>query len=142
MAKGIYDVYEGEFREAITRGGETALHVAAVAERVGFAKELLKIMDPGDLAKENKTTNSTALFFAAASGNVELAREMMKDNNKNIAMIRDRNGLLPIHIAASVAHKEMVKHLYKQTKDSLTDEDRFKLLVILIETDFYGKHCS
>lgn len=140
VAKGIYDVYEGDILEAITAAGDTALHVAAVAKRIGFAKELVKIMKPENLAKQNEKKKCTALVFAAASGKVELAREMM-DHNKKIATIRDEDGSLPIQMAASLGHKDMVEYLYEPTKNSWKAMDRFNLLLTLVETELYGKHC-
>ncbi|GAY49094.1 hypothetical protein CUMW_116640, partial [Citrus unshiu] len=136
VAKGIYDVYEGDILEAITAAGDTALHVAAVAKRIGFAKELVKIMKPENLAKQNEKKKCTALVFAAASGKVELAREMM-DHNKKIATIRDEDGSLPIQMAASLGHKDMVEYLYEPTKNSWKAMDRFNLLLTLVETELY-----
>lgn len=66
------------------------------------------------------------------------ARVMMK-HNKFIAMVRDHNQTLPIDVAASLCHRDMVEYLYEQTKYSLSDEDCIELLVTLIETDIYGK---
>lgn len=140
VAKGIYDVYEGDILEGITEAGDTALHVAALAKHIGFAKELVKIIKPENLAKKNEKKKCTALFFAAASGEVEIAREMM-DHNKKIATIRNEDGSLPIQMAASLGHKDMVEYLYEPTKNSWKPMDRFNLLLTLVETELYGKHC-
>ncbi|KAL9411951.1 hypothetical protein AB3S75_045536 [Citrus x aurantiifolia] len=88
------------------------------------------------LAQKNKA-GCTALSYAAAAGMVELAREMMKDN-KNIAMVPDRTGMLPIVRAAAFGHRKMVVYLYEQSKDLLTDDDCVELLVKLIEADLYA----
>ncbi|ESR61918.1 hypothetical protein CICLE_v10014877mg [Citrus x clementina] len=93
-------------------------------------------MKPENLAKQNEKKKCTALVFAAASGKVELAREMM-DHNKKIATIRDEDGSLPIQMAASLGHKDMVEYLYEPTKNSWKAMDRFNLLLTLVETELY-----
>ncbi|KDO40245.1 hypothetical protein CISIN_1g037778mg, partial [Citrus sinensis] len=135
VARGIYDVHEGEIRAPISKRKDTALHIAAAAKQYGFVKELVQRMEPGDLAQENNV-GYTALFFAAASGMVELAREIMT-HNKAIATEQDDKRVLPIDLAASLGHEDMVVYLYGQTKNSLNDEDRSHLLVTLIQTDLY-----
>ncbi|KAJ4702506.1 Ankyrin repeat family protein [Melia azedarach] len=119
----------------ISEIGETALHIAAEAKHIDFVKELVKIMNENDLEKKNKN-EETALFNAAASGKVELAQEMMKNNN-NIAMIPDDDGTLPIHVAAWREHREMVHYLYKKTRHLLKEDNRAELFVSCIESGFY-----
>ncbi|KAJ4702412.1 Ankyrin repeat family protein [Melia azedarach] len=92
-------------------------------------------MNENDLEKKNND-GSTALLFAAASGKVELAQEIMK-NDKAIAMVPDNFGTLPIGMAASLGHKDMVGYLYQATRYSLSEEHRKDLFVNLIETDMY-----
>lgn len=133
VAKSIYDVYEGEIGIAITKRGDTALHIAAAGKHIEFEKELVKIMKAGDLARPNNYGGAD-LFYAAASGRVELARVMMK-HNRSIAMVRDHNQTLPIDAAASLGHKDMVEYLYEHTRESLSDKDCIELLVTLIEAD-------
>lgn len=137
MAKDIYEKNEGEIGDEITRLGDTALHVAAQANCIDFVKELLKMMSTDDLAKKNKI-GCTAFFYAAASGMVEIVEEMMK-GYKDIAMVPDIDGTLPIVRAAALGQGQMVGLVYEQTKDSLTDDDCIELLVQLIETGLYGK---
>ncbi|KAH9678654.1 ANK REP REGION domain-containing protein [Citrus sinensis] len=135
VAKDIYDKYKVEIGQEITNLGNTALHVAAQANCIDFVKELLKMMSTEDLAKKNKI-GCTAFFYAAASGMVEIVEEMMK-GNKDIAMVPDMDGTLPIVRAAALEQGQMVLLLHKQTKNSLTDDDCIELLVQLIETGFY-----
>ncbi|KAK9181457.1 hypothetical protein WN944_024594 [Citrus x changshan-huyou] len=135
VAKDIYDKYKVEIGQEITNLGNTALHVAAQANCIDFVKELLKMMSTEDLAKKNKI-GCTAFFYAAASGMVEIVKEMMK-GNKDIAMVPDMDGTLPIVRAAALEQGQMVLLLHKQTKNSLTDDDCIELLVQLIETGFY-----
>lgn len=66
VAKEIYDKYEDEIGVELTAHGNTALHVAAQANRIDFLKKLLKMMNAKDLAKTNKI-GCTVFFYAAAS---------------------------------------------------------------------------
>ncbi|KAL9411955.1 hypothetical protein AB3S75_045539 [Citrus x aurantiifolia] len=136
VAKEIYDEDDREIGVEITNHGNTALHVAAEANRIDFVKKLLKSMSAEDLAKQNKI-GCTALFYAAASGSVELAKETMKDN-RSIATLPDNDGMLPIVRAASLGRTEVVEFLYRETKNSLKDDDCIELLVQLIETGLYA----
>lgn len=95
-------------------------------------------MKPEDLAQQN-IVGHTAFFYTAASGMVEPAREMMKDNEA-MAIVREKNMGLRIDLAASLGHKDMVVYLYGQTKDSMDDEDCSELFIALIQTELYGKH--
>ncbi|KAJ4702459.1 Ankyrin repeat family protein [Melia azedarach] len=135
IAKGIYDNYNQDIAVGISKERDTALHIAAAAKHTNFVKELVKRMNEEDLAEKNNVGN-TALCLAAASGKVELAKVMM-EKNKALAMIRDRNEMLPLHMATSLGHKELVKFIYQETKDELDNEDRIELLVTLINTDLY-----
>lgn len=139
-AKRIYDEYEDDIGVEISEiHKSTALHIAAAVKHVDFVKELVKIMDENDLRKKNKFDN-TAFFLAAASGMVEAAKEIMK-NDTAIAMVPDICGRLPIHMAALSGHKDMVEYLYQKTGHFLSEQDRKMLFFSCIETDLYGKHC-
>ncbi|XP_031247682.1 ankyrin repeat-containing protein ITN1-like isoform X1 [Pistacia vera] len=53
-------------------------------------------------------------------------------------MIRGRNEMLPLYMAALFGHKEMVQFLYEATDDkSLYDNDRIELLITLISNGLY-----
>ncbi|KDO39163.1 hypothetical protein CISIN_1g037504mg [Citrus sinensis] len=138
-AKVIYDEHKDEIGDVITRLGDTALHVAAAANRIDFVKKLVKKMKAEnlDLAKRNRI-GCTALFYAAASGSVELVKATM-EGNEDITMVPqdDKDRMLPIVGAASLGHTEVVEFLYRETKNSLKDDDCIELLVKLIETDSY-----
>ncbi|KAJ4702408.1 Ankyrin repeat-containing protein [Melia azedarach] len=116
VVKRIYNENKDDIGVAISGIGLTALHIAAAKRHADFVKELVKIMDENDLKKVD-VFGQTALAFAAARGQVELAQEIMK-NDKAIAMIPDKNGLLPIHSAAVSGHKDVVEYLYQETKYS------------------------
>ncbi|GFS44861.1 ankyrin repeat family protein [Actinidia rufa] len=118
-------------RAKITRGSETALHIAAGARHTRFVEELVKLMRPEDLAVQNKVGN-TALCFAAASGIRKIA-EVMVNKNKELPSIRGSKGALPVYMATLLGHKDMVRYLYSVTDEKVVaEEDRIGLLIAAI----------
>ncbi|KAJ4702471.1 Ankyrin repeat family protein [Melia azedarach] len=135
VAGRIYDDSGENIGVRLAKNGDTALHIAAAAKRIDFVKKLVAKMSKDDLAKRNEV-GSTALFFAAASGKVELAQEMM-NKNQDIAMIPDDFGTLPIELAAALGHKEMVNFLYQEIGELLGENNRQDLFINLIEAELY-----
>ncbi|XP_061964196.1 ankyrin repeat-containing protein ITN1-like isoform X2 [Populus nigra] len=134
-AEGIYKLFPGEVNARITKRGETALHIAAAAEHTHFVKQLVGMMSIEALTYKSSAGN-TAFCFAAISG-VEALAKVMMDKKRDLAMTRGRGNLLPIYMATLLGHRGMVSYLYDETKDQLTDDDRIKLLVALINSDIY-----
>ncbi|KAJ0017463.1 hypothetical protein Pint_12314 [Pistacia integerrima] len=137
----------------LSEGGDTALHLAAGARRTSFVKKLLQFMQKEDLSIRNNAGN-TAFFLAVASGTVEIAKAMMEKNedlvknrensmmerNEDFVKNRRDSYILPLHQAALMGNKEMVEYLYEATGDKLLDDnDRFELVVNLIDHGLYGK---
>ncbi|XP_043806149.1 ankyrin repeat-containing protein ITN1 isoform X2 [Manihot esculenta] len=142
-AEGILDKYPEEFESTINAQGETALHIATAANHAEFVKQMVnKIPEEKKhylaikASNENNGQGNTAFFYAAVSGNVEVAQIMLKKNN-SLAMIRGKKNALPIHVAALVGNKEMVRFLYKRCKEQLKTNDRKALLVPLIHSEIY-----
>lgn len=122
----------------ITKSWERALHIAAGAKHVKFVEELIKLMDPKDLAEPNKFGN-TALCFAAASGIPKIA-ELMVVKNSFLPMVRGSKGVTPLYMAALLGYRDMTWYLFKVTDDKcLTKEDYVSLLIVAIKSDLYGK---
>nr|GLL29063.1 ankyrin repeat-containing protein NPR4-like isoform X2 [Ipomoea trifida] len=118
----------------ISKGWETALHIAAGANHIHFVEELVEIMDPMDLALRNKHDN-TALCFAAASGITRIA-ETMVTKNTDLPVVRGSKGVTPLHMAALLGHREMVWYLYSVTDSRcLSKEDYVGLLIATINSD-------
>ncbi|KAJ0018529.1 hypothetical protein Pint_12219 [Pistacia integerrima] len=126
----------------------------AAAEQTDFLKNLVDNINKEDLATINNAGN-TAFCLAAVSGNVELAQKVELPNmieestnlayvlerSRNLAMIRGRNEMLPLSMAALFGHKEMVQCLYEATDDeSLYDNNRIELLITLISNDLLERH--
>ncbi|XP_022721710.1 ankyrin repeat-containing protein At5g02620-like isoform X3 [Durio zibethinus] len=135
-AKEFLNMHPGAANVRITKGWETALHIAVGARHIGFVEELVKLMSVADLERRNKYCN-TALCIAAASGITRIAEVMVK-KNKYLPGIRGNKGVTPLYIAALFGHRDMVWYLYKVTAaEDLTREDYIGLLIATITTDLF-----
>ncbi|XP_021901570.1 ankyrin repeat-containing protein NPR4-like [Carica papaya] len=119
----------------ITRGLETALHIAAGARHTKFVENLVRKMTQSDLAEKNRAGN-TALCFAVASGVKEIAEAMVK-KNANLPFIRGNQDATPLYMATLLGHKDMVWYLYSITHEYINDEQRIQLLVAAITSDLF-----
>ncbi|KAF7120375.1 hypothetical protein RHSIM_Rhsim13G0155000 [Rhododendron simsii] len=129
-------VHPSSLTARITKGRETALHIAAGAKQANFVEELVKLMNARDLELKNKFDN-TALCFAAASGNTRIAEVMVKKNS-DLPSMRGSKGVTALHMAALLGHKDMVWFLYSVTKDEdLTKEDFIGLLIASISSNLF-----
>jgi hypothetical protein len=111
-----------------------------VAQRTTFIKELLKRMTPEDL--ELRTTQEvTALHFAAQSGIVRIAEQLVKINKKPL-LFHDSCGRKPLLYAVELGHRNMVSYLFSMTHfQQLSADERRRLLLSTIYYDMYGKPC-
>ncbi|GMI86015.1 hypothetical protein like AT3G18670 [Hibiscus trionum] len=135
-AKEFLNMHPGAVNVRITKGWETALHIAVGAKHVGFVEEVVKLMSVSDLERRNKY-NNTALCVAAASGVTRIAEVMVK-KNKLLPMLRGSKGVTPLYIAAAVGDRDMVWYLYNVTSaQDLTQEDYVGLLIATITTDLF-----
>jgi hypothetical protein len=116
----------------------TALHTAAIAKHTNFVKQLLKSMRPDDL-KQKSMGGATALHFAAQTGIVKIAKEMVKMNNE-LPLIQDNQEMTPLHVAALLGrHRNMVDYLFSVTcLRGLTTHQLIELLLATIFAGFYG----
>lgn len=121
----------------ITKKRETTLHIAAAANQEEFVKNLVERMSSDDITAEN-TVGSTALAYAAATGNVNIAKAMLK---KNRALPNLGSGMKPLFMAALLEHYQMVEHLSRSTKTSEWDiRDQTELFVTYARVGYYGKY--
>ncbi|XP_057759387.1 protein ACCELERATED CELL DEATH 6-like [Arachis stenosperma] len=134
-AKKILEHDELLLTAAITKGWATPLHVAVGANHVHIAKELVQLMQPGDLELQDNKGN-TAFCFAAAVGNVQIA-EIMRRKNDLLPQIRVRSGMTPLHLAAMQGRSEMAWYLFPQTKGILQEEDWISLFFICINSGLF-----
>ena len=123
----------------ITIREETTLHVAAAANQEEFVMNLLTTMMEDNLTAEN-TAGNTALAYAAAAGNVNIAKAMLKKDNDLPNLGRN---VKPLYMAASLGHSQMVQFLYSWTKEKVCEweeNEQTKLFYTCIEDDLFGKH--
>ncbi|KAI4347985.1 hypothetical protein L6164_008751 [Bauhinia variegata] len=97
----------------ISETGETALQVAVTFEHLHIVKELVNMMQEGDLEWRNQY-GETALATAACTETIEMAKCMIQKNRK-LSMIPANNGSLPVTRAVHRNKKEMALYLYSVT---------------------------
>ncbi|WCJ23437.1 Ankyrin repeat family protein [Euphorbia peplus] len=148
-AESLYEKRGMKYGTIITPTGETALHVAALAGHIDFVENLVGKMEEDEIRIATRTSwnGNTSFHCAAMSGNVKIAQTILIKDNKlrDLAMARGFPRDLPIDMAASKGNKEMVRYLYRATKDHLLGpncdelwlEDRTNLLLALIRSDIY-----
>ncbi|GMY13711.1 isoform 2 of ankyrin repeat domain-containing protein 17 [Fagus crenata] len=110
--KGSWESVEkmSKVQREITITKETTLHIAAGANKEEFVKQLLiKMKD--DKLKALNTKGNTALCYAAATGNVNIA-ELMLNQSKDLANV---GSVKPLFIAAFSGHADMVNFLSPRT---------------------------
>ena len=137
MLNGDWNSVENmdNIQRVITDKGATTLHIAAAANQEDFVKNLVKKRGE-DLTVENVAGN-TALTYAAATGNVNIAKAMLEKNSS----LANRGKMKPLFMAASLGHSKMVEYLYDKTEVHKWDEDeQDKLFITCVEGNLYGKH--
>ncbi|XP_059436326.1 ankyrin repeat-containing protein NPR4-like [Corylus avellana] len=133
-AKALFEKYPDVFSRPITEGNDTALHIAVVAEREVFVKEEVKCMVPKEIALSNNVGN-TALHFAAGSGIVSIAKEMV-EKTKGLPLIRGADEKIPLYVAALNGRRKMVMYLYPRTSfEELEPIERIDILIATIMND-------
>ncbi|XP_048326771.2 ankyrin repeat-containing protein ITN1-like [Ziziphus jujuba] len=103
---------ENDINRVITEKGETTLHIAALARKEQFVRKLVSKLNKEDLEKNNKIGNN-ALCYAAASGNVEIAKLLVKAGNEKL--VNPDSGKKPLSMAATNEHGQMVRYLFHKT---------------------------
>ncbi|KAJ4702444.1 Ankyrin repeat family protein [Melia azedarach] len=63
-------------------------------------------------------------------------------NDKEIAMIPDKFGTLPIDMAVLLGHKDMVNYLYEETRNFFTDDDHIALQLLIEFEDLATAHAE
>ncbi|KAG2663317.1 hypothetical protein I3760_16G023200 [Carya illinoinensis] len=123
--------------DRITKEKGTALHFAAAAKRTQLVENLLKNMRSEEL--ELKTNgNCTALYYAAQSEIVTIAKEMVKWNTNLPLIPKDDIEALPLYAAIMTGNRDMVSYLYSVTPlEELASAGRVQLLVATISSDLY-----
>ncbi|KAF8377143.1 hypothetical protein HHK36_030516 [Tetracentron sinense] len=141
-AKKFIELHPDVVNDFISETKDTALHIAVVSGQVQLVEELVKLMREESLELKNDVQN-TALHLAASSGITKMAEAMVK-KNRNLLGIAGEKDRIPVVMASSCGHKDMVHYLYSVTaKEELnpeTSNNGISLLTSAIYADIYGKH--
>ncbi|KAJ0550548.1 putative ankyrin repeat-containing domain-containing protein [Helianthus annuus] len=140
--KSLQDILDKDptaVRAIITGASETALIVASRKKNNNdTVRKLISLMSPQDLAIQD-SFGRTAIFGAAAVGNVE-ALKMMVKKNPALLHISDIYNHLPLHFAAYADQKDSVHYLLDEMNVACLDEfKRLTLVQALISGGFYGE---
>nr|XP_023912421.1 uncharacterized protein LOC112024009 [Quercus suber]POF10488.1 hypothetical protein CFP56_04713 [Quercus suber] len=113
---------------------ETTLHIAAAANQEYFVRKLLGWMSLNNynLTAESKV-GSTALTYAAATGNVKIAEMMLEENPELPNLGR---GVKPLSMAAFLGHSQMVQRLYPVTTIDNPDDEN-DIFINCVRKDLY-----
>ncbi|KAJ0849359.1 putative ankyrin repeat-containing domain, PGG domain, ankyrin repeat-containing domain superfamily [Helianthus annuus] len=138
--KSLQDILDKDptaVRAIITGASETALIVASRKKNNNdTVRKLISLMSPQDLAIQD-SFGRTAIFGAAAVGNVE-ALKMMVKKNPALLHISDIYNHLPLHFAAYADQKDSVHYLLDEMNVACLDEfKRLTLVQALISGGFY-----
>nr|XP_043633440.1 uncharacterized protein LOC122604630 [Erigeron canadensis] len=145
VAKSIFEKRPELVRYSITENGETALHVAASAKgptrMEEFVKNLVGLMNPEDLTLENENFN-TALYLAAAAGNLETVKIMIEKNRDLLTIPGAGRQMLPLYAAALFGNYEVVKYLFLMSnnlgdEEGWTSQNRGWLVDKCVENDMF-----
>jgi ankyrin repeat protein len=113
-----------------------ALQLAITNNYTALVKEMLKYMTGEELKFQNNS-GDTVLAIAARSGNVDIAKKMVR-KNRDLLTIRS-GGILPLIYAGYHKHRDMVLYLYSETDlNQLEPEDDIALIRSTISLDMYG----
>uniref|UniRef100_A0A7N2MW72 Uncharacterized protein n=1 Tax=Quercus lobata TaxID=97700 RepID=A0A7N2MW72_QUELO len=125
----------------ITKKKETTLHIAAAANQEKFVRNLLRTMiynNPYENLTAVNEIGNTALTYAAATGNVNIAMALL-DINSELPNLH--SGVKPLYMAASLGHRKMVQLLYSKTKEVVREweeDEQDDLFITCVEGDLYG----
>ncbi|XP_042753329.1 uncharacterized protein LOC111889336 isoform X2 [Lactuca sativa] len=141
-AEAILEQKPELIRYAFTHNFDTPLHIAAMANSTKsmekFVEKLVNLMDVEDLELHNKNYQ-TALSIAASTGNIKIAKIMLK-KNKSLLEIPNSEGMMPLHVAAMYTNTNMVRYLYDKSKKMTTDSWRLENRGWVLQTCVEANH--
>ncbi|KAH7854031.1 hypothetical protein Vadar_009306 [Vaccinium darrowii] len=139
-ASGIIDQDPDAVRTRITQLDEAALTVAIFSRgRNPFVRKLLEKMTPEDVVNLVNDRGSTALHFAAGTGNIEGAK-MLVNKNSELPNVPNELGLIPLNYAAAWGFRKMVLYLQKVTREDMILARGHRILIHLTVGELYGEH--
>ncbi|XP_029127537.1 uncharacterized protein LOC109800452 isoform X2 [Cajanus cajan] len=134
---------KGALLSASDSDKRTVLHVAAIAGHVNVVEGLVK--EGGErLLKMQDSMGNTALALAAhLTGNTNVAKCMVEDNGgrirHNLLSITNKDGEIPLLLAAHRGHKLMTRYLFLKTPKKVLNEQDYHNRVLLLERCIKGE---
>ncbi|KAI4305884.1 hypothetical protein L6164_029217 [Bauhinia variegata] len=99
---------------------ETPLHVAALAGKTDFARELITLMP--SLAMEKNQEGLIPLHVASARGHLDMVRELLTlDSSHEQCLVKGRGGRIPLHDAIIKGRVSVIEDLISQCAESLEE---------------------
>ncbi|GMN70479.1 hypothetical protein TIFTF001_039523, partial [Ficus carica] len=124
--------------------GETALHIAAGANQVGFVKKLLEKIGNNISLDAVDRRGNTALFTAAAAGSYKIVKKLLSaTNNGDLPLIRGGGNdvqVTPAYIAAKFGHGAIALELFSRCETrqpGLTDKEKISLFFTCINNEIF-----
>ncbi|KAJ9699026.1 hypothetical protein PVL29_007879 [Vitis rotundifolia] len=129
---------------ALSSSADTPLHIATLAAKTDFAKEMLLRMP--NFAWELNQDGFSPLHIAAAMGNIEMTRELLSLDS-GLCLVKDKVGRTPLHCAAIKGRVkiagELLSHCYEAVKEVsgggetalhlAVKNSQFEVLKVLVE---------
>ncbi|KAA8550411.1 hypothetical protein F0562_002095 [Nyssa sinensis] len=88
---------------------ETPLHIAVLAGKTDFVKEMLKRMPA--FAQEINEDGFTPIHMASARGHIDIVRELLMFGKDHLCLLKDKGARTPLHCAAIKGRVEIIKEL-------------------------------
>ncbi|XLR37737.1 hypothetical protein S83_022397 [Arachis hypogaea] len=128
---------------ALTKQGDTALHIAVSMEQTSFVENLIDHMSLEDM-QIRKVDGNTAFSMAAISGNLQIAK-LLLHKNPGLVWIKGHKNMLPIELACWANQPLMVNYLFENTRlDYLNrqllsiEEDIVRVFFLALNTSNYS----
>ena len=125
---------------------ETALHIAAGANQVGFVEKLLDEIGNNEPLNAVDINRNTVLCTAAAAGSYKIVKKLLSaTNNVDLPLIRGGSNdvqVTPAYIAAKFGHGAIALELSSRCETrqpGLTDEEKISLFFTCINNEIFGK---
>ena len=137
IAMHILYIFPEDIGRSFEESRETVLHIAFASKHMAFVKELVQLLTDDDLELRNQE-GETALCFAAKSGIVAIAKEMVKKNNR-LPLVRSGEERTPLRKAALLGLRDMVSYLFTVTSfEGLSPPEHMDIFEATITNDMYG----
>ncbi|KAH7672036.1 26S proteasome regulatory complex subunit PSMD10 protein [Dioscorea alata] len=104
------------FNSSITASIDNPLHIAASLGHTDLAKEII-IRNP-DLASDFNPRGLSALHLASAHGHLEIVKLLISKVGSHLCFLKDKDGRLAMHIAATKGRIDILEELIKICPES------------------------